>query len=103
MITWTDHDTWADAVSEAVAGETLTVDERLVVSPSSGRLRLDFPETSATEGEYVVQGQVVACVLAPGGEFVPIHSPFAGWVMGFLAPDGAPVRPAEPILWLRRI
>lgn len=103
MIQSTDAMTPADSTFEAVAGEDLTVEERLVVSPCAGRLRLSALDERAAAGEYVLEGQVVGSVAAPGGKLVPIHSPFAGWAMGFMVPDGAPVRCSEPVLWLRKL
>lgn len=102
MINWTDPGTWAETVFEAVSGESLSMDERLVLAPCKGRLRLALPQEFA-EGEYVIEGQAVANVISPDGRQVPIRSPFAGWVMGFLVADGAPVRDSEPVLWLRRL
>ena len=81
-----------------VFGEGLSVDERLVVSPCEGALR----DRRAKEGEYICAGDVVARVRGTDGELVPAHSPFAGWVMGFLLPYGSPVRRKEPVLWLRK-
>lgn len=81
-----------------VTGEGLSMDERLVLSPCEGALR----ERGASVGEYVCAGDVVASVTGPDGQLVPVHSPFAGWVMGFLVPHGSPVRRREPVLWLRR-
>jgi hypothetical protein len=81
-----------------VVGEGLSVDERLVVSPCEGALR----DRGTSVGEYVCAGDVVARVAGPNGELVPVQSPFAGWVMGFLVPHGSPVRRREPVLWLRR-
>lgn len=78
-------------------GEGLVMDERLVVSPCEGSLR----DRHAREGEYVCAGDVVARVVGPDGQSVPVLSPFAGWVMGFLVPHGSPVRRREPVLWLR--
>ncbi|MGH2769418.1 MAG: hypothetical protein ACRDJF_02705 [Actinomycetota bacterium] len=103
MIQWTDPATLADTTFEAVAGEDLTVEERLVVSPCDGRLRLSALDERAAAGEYVLEGQVVGSVAAPGGKLVPIHSRFAGWAMGFMVPDGCPVRCSEPVLWLRKL
>jgi biotin carboxyl carrier protein len=74
------------------------MDERLVVSPCEGALR----GRDARVGDYVCAGDVVASVMGPDGQAVPVHSPFAGWVMGFLVPHGSPVRRREPVLWLRR-
>ena len=83
---------------DEVFGEGLSMDERLVLSPCEGALR----DRSAREGEYVCAGDVVAGVRGTDGTLVPVHSPFAGWVMGFLVPHGSPVRRREPLLWLRR-
>lgn len=82
-----------------VVGEGLTVDERLVLSPCEGSLR----DRGARVGEYVCAGDVVAKVAGVDGRLVPVHSPFAGWVMGFLLPHGSPVRKREPVLWLRSL
>ena len=90
------HDTMTDL--EATSGEDLLVDERLVVSPCAGSCR----RRAAAEGEYVLEGDVVVSVTDTGGQLVAVRSPFAGWVMGFLVPRGAPVRRREPLLWLRR-
>ncbi len=81
-----------------VNGEDLSINERLVVSPCEGSLR----DRRAAEGDYVCEGDVVAKVVGTDGQTVPVHSPFAGWVMGFLVPHGSPVRRREPLLWLRR-
>ncbi|GAC1362361.1 MAG: hypothetical protein NVSMB32_02590 [Actinomycetota bacterium] len=78
-------------------GEGLVMDERLVVSPCEGALR----DRRAKKGDYVCAGEVVAKVVGPDGQSVAVHSPFAGWVMGFLLPHGSPVRRREPVLWLR--
>ncbi len=88
---------WGEPLDD-VFGESLSVDERLVVSPCEGALR----DRRAKEGEYICAGDVVAGVRGTDGELVPVHSPFAGWVMGFLVPNGSPVRRKEPVLWLRR-
>lgn len=78
-------------------GEGLVMDERLVVSPCEGSLR----DRHARDGEYVCAGDTVARVVGPDGQSVPVLTPFAGWVMGFLVPNGSPVRRREPVLWLR--
>jgi hypothetical protein len=92
---------WKDSLSEAAQGEALVVDERLVLSPCSGRFRPTDPDRDTAEGEYVLQGQVVGNVVSSSGEVVPVRTPFAGWMMGFMIPDGAPVRGSEPVVWLR--
>jgi biotin carboxyl carrier protein len=86
----------------AAHGEHLRVDERLVLSPLSGRFWVG--EESVTErGEFVVCGQVVGHVVAPDGNPVAVRTPFSGWAMGFLIPNGSPVKTAEPVLWLRAL
>lgn len=92
-----------DDSSPVSSGEGLVVEERLVVAPRDGRFRIVSGEHSPAKGDYVLAGQVVGHVLAPDGEPVPIRSRFSGWAMGFLLPDGCPVRPSEPVLWLRRL
>lgn len=93
---------WTDTNSEAPHGEALVVNERLVLAPCSGRFRPAAAPTRTSEGEYVLEGQVVGNVISFSGEAVPVRSRFAGWMMGYLLPDGAPVRSSEPVLWLRR-
>jgi len=89
---------WTESGFEVVQGESLSVDELLVISPCDGALR----GREAAEGQHVVEGQVVARVAGADGQVVPVHSPFAGRVLGFLVPVGSPVRRREPVLWLRR-
>lgn len=93
----TGLDVWHD--QEMVGGESLFMDERLVLSPCEGTLR----DRRAAVGEYVCAGDVVAEVAGPDGQRLHVHSPFAGWVMGFLVPNGSPLRKREPVLWLRRL
>jgi biotin carboxyl carrier protein len=83
-------------------GEELWVDERLVLAPRMGRLTLGSQESRVAEGDDIVAGQVVAFVLAPDGELVPVRSSFSGRAIGFLVPAGAPVKLSEPVFWLRK-
>lgn len=94
--------TFVDTAPEAEPGETLALDERLVLSPCSGRFRPANFRPSTLEGQFVMEGEVVGSVTSPNGEQVPIHSRFAGWMMGYMLPPGAPVRDYEPVLWLRQ-
>lgn len=96
MIPWAD----TDAV-EIPTGETLIVDERLVLSPCSGRFRPPASSDYASEGEYVQKGQVMGSVVCSNGAETLVRSMFAGWMMGYLLPYGAPVVVSEPVLWLR--
>ena len=92
---------WTDSITESAPGEALVMNERLVVSPCSGRFRPTPIQRDTAEGDYVLEGQVVGNVVSNDGEVVPIASPFAGWMMGFLVPEGAPVQASEPVVWLR--
>jgi hypothetical protein len=92
---------WADAVAEAGHGETLVMDERLVLSPCAGRFRPQDEVDYSDDGEFVLKGQVVGNVISSSGEVVPVHTPFTGWMMGFMLPSGSPVESAEPVVWLR--
>lgn len=89
------------ADTDTPVGETLAMHERLVLSPCSGRFTPARPRRLAIEGEFVMEGEVVGSVTSPNGEQVPVHSRFAGWMMGYMLPPGAPVRDYEPVVWLR--
>lgn len=93
---------WTDTISDSVPGEALVVEERLVVAPCSGRFCPAPSKTYTSEGEYVMEGQVVGSVLSSNGQEVPVKSSFAGWMMGYMLPNGAPVQGSEPVLWLRQ-
>jgi hypothetical protein len=84
-------------------GEHLWVDERLVVSPASGRFWKQDEESVPENGEFLIAGDVVGHVVGPDGRPVEVRSPFSGWAMGFLIPNGSPVKNSEPVLWLRTV
>ena len=46
-------------------------------------------------------GESLATVRVGDGE-VPVRTAFRGWLMGFLVLDGQPIRPGEPVAWLRK-
>jgi len=78
-------------------GESLSVPERLVVSPVTGRFQLDGrtlsdagPEAEVRVGELL--GRVGDC---------PVRSRFAGRLMGVLALPGERVMAGQPIAWIR--
>lgn len=96
MIAWAE----TDAV-ETPTGETLIVDERLVLAPCSGRFRPPASYDYASEGEFVQKGQVMGSIESSSGAETLVRSMFAGWMMGYLLPYGAPVVGSEPVLWLR--
>ena len=81
--------------------ELFDLPERLVISPSSGRVALPSKEIRAAEGEYVLAGESVASVRQGDGHVVQVRTAFPGWVMGFLVLDGQPISPGAPVAWLR--
>lgn len=88
----------------AVVPETALLDtrERLVVSPSFGRLRLLAPTNVTTEGEVVRSGAVLAVVDADGTS-IEVCAPCDAWVMNFLMLDGQRVEPGSAIAHLRAL
>lgn len=101
MTAWLDALDAKDTVENPM-GEALAVEERLVLAPCGGRFCPVPAKPYTSEGEYVRKGQVVGSIVSPGGEEIPVVSPFAGWMMGYMLPHGAPVRCSEPVLWLRQ-
>ncbi|MGH2687945.1 MAG: hypothetical protein ACRDKW_03935 [Actinomycetota bacterium] len=91
-----DHHTHAQ-------GEHLWVDERLVLAPAHGRFWVGTDDPAPEKGEFLVKGQFIGNVVAPDGKPVPVRSPFSGWAMGYLIPNGSPVKNSEPVLWLRTL
>lgn len=85
---------------DAVVGEGVPLTERLIVAPCCGRFHIGAV-ADKVKGEYVLEGQEIGRVLSSDREVVPVKSAFSGWVMGYLIPEGAPVREAEPVAWLR--
>jgi len=83
------------------SAEVFDLPERLVISPSNGRIALPSQELRAAEGEYVLAGESVAAVRQGDGHEVPVLTAFPGWVMGYLVLDGQPVSPGAPVAWLR--
>ena len=83
------------------AVETFELHERVVISPSGGRVALPPVATRAVEGEFVLSGESVATVKVGAAE-IPVRTAFRGWLMGFMVLDGQPVRSGEPVAWLRK-
>lgn len=83
------------------APETVSISERVVVSPATGKFHPHPPDVFTTEGEWVNEGQTLA-EIRNGGDHVPVVSAFTGWMMGMLAIPGQPVRTGEPLFWIRR-
>ena len=80
--------------------EATDIQERVVISPCSGRFKPMPPETFANEGEWVRRGQLLAHIHT-GSDPVPVESLFEGWVMGMLAVPGQPVAERDPLFWIR--
>ena len=79
-----------------LAGETLTVPERMIVAPGVGIFR---PHAVA-EGLQLRAGDEIGVVEGPGTSR-PVLSPFGGTLMGMLAHPGERLRSGQPIAWLR--
>ena len=79
-----------------LAGETLTVPERMIVAPSVGIFR----PHDMTDGDELLAGDEIGIVEGPGTRH-PIRSPFGGTLMGMLAHPGERLRSGQPIAWLR--
>ncbi len=83
-----------------IHGDVVSIPERLIVSPRTGRFVPLPPETFTTEGEWAFEGQVLAEIHC-GAEVVPVVSLFSGWVMGMLAIPGQPVSVGEALFRIR--
>jgi biotin carboxyl carrier protein len=77
-----------------LAGETLTVSERMIVAP------VVFRPNEVVEGAELSAGDEIGIVEGPGTS-CPVTSPFDGTVMGMLAHPGERLRSGQPIAWLR--
>ncbi|MGO9874234.1 MAG: hypothetical protein ACLPVY_10580 [Acidimicrobiia bacterium] len=79
-----------------LAGETLTVAERMIVAPGVGIFR---PHAVA-EGLELQAGDEIGIVEGPGTRS-PVLSPFGGTLMGMLAHPGERLRSGQAVAWLR--
>jgi biotin carboxyl carrier protein len=84
-------------------GESLSIDERLVIAPCEGRFHLAAAQHYTAEGEYVLEEQIVGHITGRNGDDVPVFAQCSGWVMSYLVREGFPVRAGEPVLCLRRL
>jgi len=82
-----------------MAGERLTVPERVIVSPAPGMFRPVTGEESGAGG-ILVEEQVIGFVEG-SGRSTPVRSPFRGFLMGMMAHAGERVREGQPVAWLR--
>jgi biotin carboxyl carrier protein len=84
-----------------MAGETLTVPERMIVAPVVGIFRPgDNVANVSFEGLEVQAGDEIGTVEGPGTS-CPVLSPFGGTLIGMLAHNGERLRSGQPIAWLR--
>lgn len=79
-----------------LAGETLTVPERMIVAPVVGIFR----PHAVLAGHELQAGDEIGVVEGPGTR-CPVLSPFGGTLMGMLAHPGERLRSGQPIAWLR--
>jgi len=79
-----------------MGGETLHVQERIVLAPVTGR----FVAPDHEPGVALAVGGTVAGVVS-SGELQVVTTPFAGVLAGLLAHDGERVREGQPVAWLR--
>lgn len=80
-----------------LAGETVSISERMIVAPSVGKFRLTG---LAYEGAYVEEGDEIGVIEGPARS-ESVRSPFTGRLMGVLAHSGERLRTGEPVAWLR--
>ena len=80
-----------------LAGETVSVPERMIVAPGVGRFRLT---ALAYLGAFVDEGDEIGVVEGLSAS-QPVRSPFSGTLMGVLAQPGERLRAGEPVAWLR--
>ena len=73
---------------------------RVVVAPSSGRVRLLPPEDFLDGHEVVDFGQAVA-LITNGGETTTVTVPVPGLMDGVLVHEGEPVHAGQPLVAIR--
>jgi hypothetical protein len=76
-------------------GETVWVQERVIVSPGSG---VFVPEAVGPELD---EGDVIGHVAGAGGSTLPVVSPFAGRLVSLYASAGERVAVHDRIAWMR--
>jgi biotin carboxyl carrier protein len=79
-----------------MAGETLSVPERMIVAPGVGIFR----PNAVGNGHELRAGDEIGVVEGPGTS-CPVLSPFGGTLIGMLAHPGERLRSGQPIAWLR--
>ena len=90
------------AVMRLREGDDVHLHARMVVAPVAGVFRAAAPGTVTTEGEILVEGQVVG-VIEVSGQQINVVSAFTGFFMGSLVESGERVRPGQPVAWLHDV
>lgn len=80
----------------------LSLPERLIVAPASGRFSQEPPATAtpAAQGERISRGQELASI-DNGSERIPVRSPFDGWLLGSLISEREPVKQGQALFRVR--
>ncbi|MBW3589356.1 MAG: hypothetical protein KY429_08045 [Actinobacteria bacterium] len=81
--------------------DTTLMDEKILISPAQGRFRFSPSQNFTSEGEYVLEGQLIGHVVSKSGDEIPVTASHSGWVMQFFLRDGWPVQSRQPVLSLR--
>lgn len=81
-------------------GETLSIPERVIVSPATGVFHRLDGHVQMKDGDLVSRGDAIGIVRSLGVS-TPIQSPFKGLLVAILASEGQRVRPGQPVAWLR--
>jgi hypothetical protein len=76
-------------------GETVWIDERVIVSPSSGVF------VPMATGSDIEAGAVIGVVRGTGGAQVAVEAPFAGHLVRVVALEGERVFTHDRIAWMR--
>ncbi len=80
-----------------LAGEAMSIPERMIVAPGVGRFRLTALVYS---GVLLEAGDQIGVIEGPASSHA-VCSPFRGQLIGVLADTGERLRTGEPVAWLR--
>jgi hypothetical protein len=83
-------------------GDDVHLHARMIVAPVAGVFQPASPGTVTTEGEILVEGQVIGLIEGSGRQD-DVVSAFTGFFMGLLAEPGERVRPGQPVAWLHDV